>query len=146
MTLLDGLKGVTAVWLGRRLGAGTVALLLVGPAVIAGYAFPLLAHVQGEKGLAATFGVFLGWTFWPTVLALGLCGSAGAPGQPGRAVVVGAAAIALPPFPGYPWAMSLYARGLAHEQRVWAASGRQGAFLLARGGQVGQNGTPDLLS
>ncbi|MBN8531268.1 MAG: glycerol-3-phosphate 1-O-acyltransferase PlsY [Alphaproteobacteria bacterium] len=57
--LLDMLKGVLAVSLGRLIG-GDDAALLAGVLVVIGHVFPLWLRFKGGKGVATGIGVLLG--------------------------------------------------------------------------------------
>ncbi|MCC5911889.1 MAG: glycerol-3-phosphate 1-O-acyltransferase PlsY [Clostridiaceae bacterium] len=56
--LLDCLKGVFAVYLARRYGTETIALV-AGIAVVIGHNWPALLKFKGGKGVATTIGVGL---------------------------------------------------------------------------------------
>ncbi|WZL74761.1 glycerol-3-phosphate 1-O-acyltransferase PlsY [Clostridiaceae bacterium 35-E11] len=59
LTLIgDALKGVFAVWIGRRFG-GEYTALLCGMAVIIGHNWPILLGFKGGKGIATAIGVVL---------------------------------------------------------------------------------------
>ncbi|MBI3803413.1 MAG: glycerol-3-phosphate 1-O-acyltransferase PlsY [Nitrospirae bacterium] len=61
LTLLgDLLKGLLPVVGARLLGLPEEALLFVGFAAIVGHIFPLFLKFKGGKGVATSFGVFLG--------------------------------------------------------------------------------------
>ncbi len=135
--MLDGLKGLGAVLLARRLGVSQTTQLLVGPAVILGHAFPLFLHFQGGKGVSTTAGVLTAWMPWATLPALATFALAQALLRDfNRSVIVGVVSMfALAALLGYPWGLFFYALGLlgalalkkwldlAHERRVWATAG-----------------------
>ena len=57
-TLLgDGLKGVAAIWLARRLGAGTTYEGVAGICSILGHNFSIFLKFKGGKGVATSLGV-----------------------------------------------------------------------------------------
>lgn len=59
LTLIgDALKGVFAVWIGRKFG-GEYTALLCGMAVIIGHNWPVLLGFKGGKGIATAIGVVL---------------------------------------------------------------------------------------
>jgi glycerol-3-phosphate acyltransferase PlsY len=137
VAVLDALKGVVAILLGRQLGVDVFALLLVGPAAILGHAFPFFLRFQGGKGLSTTMGILLAWTPWSTTIGIAILVLMRVILRDfDRAIVWAAAGVILLPLAfGYPWTMSLYAlvlfcllwarklQDLAHERKVWASSG-----------------------
>lgn len=57
--LLDVLKGVVAVLLGRWLGLDSSGLALVAVAAVLGHDFSIFLRLRGGKGVATTFGAML---------------------------------------------------------------------------------------
>lgn len=136
---LDAAKGLAAVPLADPLGAGSAGAFLAGPAAILGHAYPLLAHFNGGKGLATTFGILLAGMPLSTLAGAAVLMAAQLVLRNfDRVVPFGAAVIFLPRLFGYPWSMTWYAlalfvvlwmrklHDLPHERRVWAASGWKG--------------------
>ena len=75
--LLDGLKGAIPIGLAYRVyDVQGWALLPVALAPLLGHMFSPLLRFRGGKGLATTFGIWLGLTLWlgPVVLGLSLFG------------------------------------------------------------------------
>jgi len=73
--LLDGLKGAIPVGLAYQVyGVNGWPLLPVALAPLLGHIFSPLLKFRGGKGLATTFGIWLGLTLWvgPVVLGLSL--------------------------------------------------------------------------
>jgi glycerol-3-phosphate acyltransferase PlsY len=69
--LLDALKGVVAVLLGRWLGDGSALLLvLCGVAAFAGHNWPIFFGFRGGKGIATTIGVMITLAFLPVLYAI----------------------------------------------------------------------------
>ncbi|MNP20306.1 Glycerol-3-phosphate acyltransferase [compost metagenome] len=68
--LLDVLKGIGAVWMGKWLG-GDVAWIpaLCGIAAIIGHNWPLFFNFRGGKGVATTIGVMATISFLPALFA-----------------------------------------------------------------------------
>lgn len=62
--LMDVLKGVIAVLIGRALGGQTLSLLC-GIAVVGGHIWPLFFGLRGGKGTATSLGVV--WTLIPDI-------------------------------------------------------------------------------
>jgi glycerol-3-phosphate acyltransferase PlsY len=62
--LLDVLKGVAAVWLGRTVG-GEILSLLCGIAVIVGHNWPIFHGFKGGKGTATSVSVI--WMIMPDI-------------------------------------------------------------------------------
>ena len=56
--VIDTLKGVAAVLLGRYIGGQELAMVC-GVAVVAGHLWPVVFQFRGGKGIATTFGVVL---------------------------------------------------------------------------------------
>lgn len=56
--MLDALKGVVAVLLGRLI-AGNLGAMLAGIAVVCGHNWPALLGFRGGKGIATSFGVIM---------------------------------------------------------------------------------------
>ncbi len=68
--LLDVLKGVAAVWLGRSLSNGAVwPVILAGLCVIIGHNWPVFFGFKGGKGIATTIGVMVTLCLVPSLLA-----------------------------------------------------------------------------
>lgn len=68
--LLDALKGVAAVWIGRWLGQGDVLIeVLCGIAAISGHNWPVYFGFRGGKGIATTIGVMITLVPMPVVYA-----------------------------------------------------------------------------
>ncbi len=73
--ILDVLKGVTAVWLGRWIavwlhGNPAWAAIAAAMACVIGHSFPAWLGFKGGKGVATSLGVFLGLMPVPSVIAL----------------------------------------------------------------------------
>lgn len=68
--LLDGLKGLIPVLLGRWLGLDEVGLALVAAAAVLGHDFSLFLRFTGGKGVATTLGAFLALAPPATLLGL----------------------------------------------------------------------------
>ncbi|MFZ5966288.1 MAG: glycerol-3-phosphate 1-O-acyltransferase PlsY [Bacillota bacterium] len=54
----DALKGIVAVWIGKKIG-GENLMLLCGLAVVIGHNWPIVLGFRGGKGIATTIGVGL---------------------------------------------------------------------------------------
>jgi glycerol-3-phosphate acyltransferase PlsY len=54
----DILKGILALWIGKKVGGNDIALIC-GMAVIAGHNWPALFRFKGGKGIATAIGVIL---------------------------------------------------------------------------------------
>lgn len=68
--MLDVLKGIAAIWLGRWLGAGSEWIpALCGIAAIVGHNWPIYFHFRGGKGIATTIGVMATLAFLPALYA-----------------------------------------------------------------------------
>ncbi|MDR0270291.1 glycerol-3-phosphate 1-O-acyltransferase PlsY [Paenibacillus sp.] len=68
--LLDVLKGIAAVWLGKWLGGGNEWIpALCGIAAIIGHNWPVYFHFRGGKGIATTIGVMATLSFFPALYA-----------------------------------------------------------------------------
>ncbi|GIP25570.1 glycerol-3-phosphate acyltransferase [Paenibacillus sp. J23TS9] len=68
--LLDVLKGIVAVWVGRWLGDGNEWIpALCGIAAIIGHNWPIYFHFRGGKGIATTIGVMATLSFVPALCA-----------------------------------------------------------------------------
>nr|WP_245339008.1 glycerol-3-phosphate 1-O-acyltransferase PlsY [Paenibacillus shirakamiensis] len=68
--VLDVLKGIAAVWLGRWLGNGSEWIpSLCGIAAIIGHNWPLYFRFRGGKGIATTIGVMVTLAFGPALWA-----------------------------------------------------------------------------
>lgn len=68
--LLDVLKGIAAIWLGRLLGTGSEWIpALCGIAAIMGHNWPIYFHFRGGKGIATTIGVMATLAFLPALYA-----------------------------------------------------------------------------
>ncbi|TDF99820.1 glycerol-3-phosphate 1-O-acyltransferase [Paenibacillus piri] len=72
--LLDAMKGIIAVLLGRWLGdGGALLLVLCGVAAIVGHNWPVYFGFRGGKGIATTIGVMLTLAPLPAVFAGIVC-------------------------------------------------------------------------
>lgn len=68
--VLDVLKGIAAVWLGRWLGEGSDWTAAVcGIAAIVGHNWPVFFRFRGGKGIATTIGVMATLVFFPALYA-----------------------------------------------------------------------------
>lgn len=68
--ILDVLKGIAAVWLGRWLGEGSEWVpALCGIAAIVGHNWPLYFRFRGGKGIATTIGVMATLALIPALYA-----------------------------------------------------------------------------
>lgn len=68
--LLDVLKGIIAVWIGRWLGGDESWIpALCGIAAIMGHNWPLYFNFRGGKGVATTIGVMATLSFLPALIA-----------------------------------------------------------------------------
>ncbi|WP_422660784.1 glycerol-3-phosphate 1-O-acyltransferase PlsY [Paenibacillus sp. EC2-1] len=68
--VLDVLKGVAAVWIGKWLGGDNVWMPgLCGIAAIAGHNWPLYFRFRGGKGIATAIGVLVSLCFLPALYA-----------------------------------------------------------------------------
>lgn len=71
--VLDVLKGIAAVWLGRLLGEGSEWVpALCGIAAIVGHNWPLYFRFRGGKGIATTIGVMATLALIPALYAGGI--------------------------------------------------------------------------
>ncbi|MCE5169579.1 glycerol-3-phosphate 1-O-acyltransferase PlsY [Paenibacillus profundus] len=67
--LLDAVKGIIAVLIGRWLGDDSWVMVLCGIAAIAGHNWPIYFRFRGGKGIATTIGVLAILAFWPALCA-----------------------------------------------------------------------------
>lgn len=68
--VLDVLKGVAAIWLGRWLGSNSEWVpAICGIAAIIGHNWPVYFRFRGGKGIATTIGVMASLFFLPAVYA-----------------------------------------------------------------------------
>jgi glycerol-3-phosphate acyltransferase PlsY len=67
--ILDALKGVLAVYIGRMLGTADWVMVLSGLAAIIGHNWPVYFGFRGGKGIATTVGVMATLCFLPTLYA-----------------------------------------------------------------------------
>jgi glycerol-3-phosphate acyltransferase PlsY len=67
--LLDALKGVLAVCIGKMLGTAEWVVVLSGLAAIIGHNWPVYFGFRGGKGIATTVGVMASLCFLPTLYA-----------------------------------------------------------------------------
>ncbi|MNH95696.1 putative glycerol-3-phosphate acyltransferase [compost metagenome] len=68
--VLDVLKGIAAVWLGRWLGGDSEwVAALCGLAAIIGHNWPIYFRFRGGKGIATTIGVMSTLIFFPALYA-----------------------------------------------------------------------------
>ncbi|MHA0855473.1 glycerol-3-phosphate 1-O-acyltransferase PlsY [Paenibacillus sp. CMAA1364] len=68
--LLDVMKGIAAVWMGRWLGAGEAWIpALCGILAIIGHNWPVYFNFRGGKGVATTIGVMATLSFLPALIA-----------------------------------------------------------------------------
>jgi glycerol-3-phosphate acyltransferase PlsY len=70
VAVLDILKGVLPVLLGRWTGLGNTALAVVALAAVLGHDFSIFLRFRGGKGVATTFGVALVLAPLATILAM----------------------------------------------------------------------------
>ena len=69
LTLLgDASKGLFAMWLAAKVGAGETATALTGLAAFLGHLYPVFLKFKGGKGVATAIGVLIGLDGW---IALG---------------------------------------------------------------------------
>jgi glycerol-3-phosphate acyltransferase PlsY len=75
--LIDVLKGVAAVWLGRWIGGEALAALC-GLAVFVGHIWPVFYRFKGGKGIATGLGLLLAldWRIGLLCLLIAACGIA----------------------------------------------------------------------
>ncbi|WP_433946419.1 glycerol-3-phosphate 1-O-acyltransferase PlsY [Paenibacillus sp. SN-8-1] len=68
--VLDVLKGIAAIWLGRWLGGGSDWVpAICGIAAIMGHNWPIYFRFRGGKGIATTIGVMASLAFLPALIA-----------------------------------------------------------------------------
>ncbi|MNU58482.1 putative glycerol-3-phosphate acyltransferase [compost metagenome] len=68
--ILDVLKGIAAIWLGRWLGSGSDWIpAICGIAAIIGHNWPIYFRFRGGKGIATTIGVMASLAFLPALIA-----------------------------------------------------------------------------
>jgi glycerol-3-phosphate acyltransferase PlsY len=67
--ILDALKGVLAVYIGRWIGLNEWVVVLSGLAAIIGHNWPIYFGFRGGKGIATTIGVMASLCFLPTLFA-----------------------------------------------------------------------------
>jgi len=68
--LLDVLKGIGAIWLGKWLGGGNEWIpALCGLAAIVGHNWPVYFRFRGGKGIATTIGIMATLCFFPALCA-----------------------------------------------------------------------------
>ncbi|MNW39985.1 putative glycerol-3-phosphate acyltransferase [compost metagenome] len=68
--VLDVLKGIAAVWIGRWLGGDSEwVAALCGLAAIIGHNWPIYFRFRGGKGIATTIGVMATLIFFPALFA-----------------------------------------------------------------------------
>ncbi|GIO47598.1 MULTISPECIES: glycerol-3-phosphate 1-O-acyltransferase PlsY [Paenibacillus] len=68
--MLDVLKGIAAVWLGKWLGGDNEWIpAFCGIAAIIGHNWPVYFHFRGGKGIASTIGVMATLCFFPALCA-----------------------------------------------------------------------------
>ncbi|USB34754.1 glycerol-3-phosphate 1-O-acyltransferase PlsY [Paenibacillus sp. YPG26] len=68
--VLDMLKGIAAIWLGRWLGGGSEWVpAICGIAAIMGHNWPVYFRFRGGKGIATTIGVMASLAFFPALYA-----------------------------------------------------------------------------
>lgn len=70
VALLDALKGLLMIVLGRWAGLGPAALALVWLAAVLGHDFSLFLRFRGGKGVATTLGAALALALLPTIAAV----------------------------------------------------------------------------
>lgn len=75
--LIDILKGVAAVLIGRYLGGTELAAYVCGTAVFFGHLYPVFYRFQGGKGIATGFGILLtlDWRIGLIALAAAVIGA-----------------------------------------------------------------------
>ncbi|NMB35815.1 MAG: glycerol-3-phosphate 1-O-acyltransferase PlsY [Firmicutes bacterium] len=70
--ILDALKGLLVILLASNYLEANWAILLCGGAVIIGHNWPIFSNFRGGRGVATTFGVFLGIVPWPALIVFGI--------------------------------------------------------------------------
>lgn len=70
--ILDALKGLIVILIASGLLMENWAVLLCGGAVIIGHNWPVFSDFRGGRGVATTFGVFLGIVPWPALIVFGI--------------------------------------------------------------------------
>ncbi len=68
--LLDVLKGILPVLAANLLGLREEVILVVGLATVLGHIFPIFLKFKGGKGVATSFGVFLGLSYQIALMGL----------------------------------------------------------------------------
>jgi glycerol-3-phosphate acyltransferase PlsY len=74
--LIDILKGVAPIWLGKALGLDLSIIVTCGLAAVVGQMWPVFSKFDGEKGNTTGLGIALTLAYQPTLVALVpvLCG------------------------------------------------------------------------
>ena len=67
--LVDFLKGVAVILLGKLLGFDGAALIVFGAFAIAGHNWPLFFHFRGGRGFATLIGIFFAFNLWVAIIA-----------------------------------------------------------------------------
>jgi len=66
--IIDILKGMIAVWIGRMFGVEGPMLGFVALGVVVGHIFPIFFKFKGGKGVATTLGALVALAFWPGII------------------------------------------------------------------------------